>query len=463
MVMIFSMVYSPIGIHSAHAKDKESNKEEFESVCNGEDGPLSRLEEKNKNNCNTTPDSKACIELQAKIDKAGGDMQLSYCLQASQAKKAKNTELAKSIIFGVATAICTLGAVLENWPLTASAKAVCMGASIGASALGIGADITGKIYMRREQEKYGQTKDALCSVSTFSPAITALAPMLTSAGSSAPKGGGEDNSGCLACAIMQGLMMGMSITMSVSSMNAQKELVKNAKEVKNASNNSVTNLSPSTISLKQDTIVKPKSTSTGGGISNSSDSCANVSGNQYLSCLGQTDPEMAAISNSSEFIGALNTALRGKNIGDFVKNYDGESDLAAYIANGMGVSPSFMSGVIKNSEKMTKETGLMDKYAPMKYSRAGSTPKVSNDLDFSKIMSGMMGKMGGGGDEKGNTDPSELVFRQLELLPADKIQANKDISLFARIAFRYRKNSSNVEQLNWSRPENQSAPSVQKK
>jgi MFS family permease len=37
-----------------------------------------------------------------------------------------------------------------------------------------------------------------------------------------------------------------------------------------------------------------------------------------------------------------------------------------------------------------------------------------------------------------------------ELLPPEKIYANKDISLFARIGFRYKKNINNVEQLSTS-------------
>ena len=61
-----------------------------------------------------------------------------------------------------------------------------------------------------------------------------------------------------------------------------------------------------------------------------------------------------------------------------------------------------------------------------------------------------MGKLNPEAAKDAKVDPSEQVFRQLELLPADKIEANKDISLFARVAFRYRKNTSNVDQLNWS-------------
>jgi hypothetical protein len=44
-------------------------------------------------------------------------------------------------------------------------------------------------------------------------------------------------------------------------------------------------------------------------------------------------------------------------------------------------------------------------------------------------------------DQKKNAkeDPAETVFRKLDLLPAEKIEASKDISLFARIGYRYRK------------------------
>jgi hypothetical protein len=49
----------------------------------------------------------------------------------------------------------------------------------------------------------------------------------------------------------------------------------------------------------------------------------------------------------------------------------------------------------------------------------------------------------GKSDQK--TNAAEAVFRKLDLLPVEEIQQNKDISLFARIAYRYRKNSNNLD------------------
>lgn len=383
-----------------------------------------------------------------------GDQHMAFCVQADLARQAKNVETVKSVIFLAGAVVCTTMAILENaYPAALVtgpvAKATCMATSIGGTAAGLAADIIGGVIMNNSREKYGQAKDQVCNISQFTPIVMQLAPLLNTTGG----GGGEGDSGCIMCAVMMGLTGATSVVSAVSSKNSEDALVDSAKNVKDASKVSVTSLRTSQVNANQQHANNPTSAPTN---NTSSDPCANQSGNAWLSCFGNNhnSPEIMALSNSPEFLNQMQKSLKGKSLGDFVKGYDGKSDLASYVAGGLGVSPALVAGVMKNNEKMAKDTNYMDKYSPITYARGGAKPSVGGGgLDFSKLMAGMMGKLDPKGkDEK--KDPSELVFRQLELLPADKIYANKDISLFARIAFRYRKNTPNVEQLNWAREEN---------
>lgn len=440
--MVVSVVYSPVASEYVHATVLSKKMDE---TCKQ---PLADAE---------------------RLKSTQGDQRMAYCVQAELARVAKDVETAKSIIYLAGAVTCSTMAILENaYPVAIvtgpEAKAVCMGTSIGAAASGLVADITGGVIMNDKREKYGQAKEQICSIAQFQPLVMQLAPLLNTS-SSGGKGGEGGDSGCIMCAVTLGLQGGISVYSAVSSQNSQEKLVDSAKNVKDASDVSVNNLRTAQVNT---TMQNNNNGNSGSNNSTSqSDPCANASGNAYLSCFGNAynSPEIMAISNSPEFLNTMQKSLKGKTLGDFVKNYNGEQDLASYVAGGLGVSPALVAGVMKNNEKMVKDTKFAEKYSPSGYTRtAAAKPSVGGGgLDFSKLMAGMMGKMDPAAKEA--KDPSELVFRQLELLPADKIYANKDISLFARIAFRYRKNSGNVEQLNWARQENQGpAPaSTQKK
>jgi hypothetical protein len=481
-MMVLSMVYSPVASQKAFAGQ---TKDDFKATC-----------------------SQALKDVESKKS-TQGDQKMGYCVQADMAREAKNLETAKSIVFLTAAAIDTAmaitikieqgirtggqaevaagtamlatiytagagaalimlgnGTIAQANAAIESCKQVCTITNIAAAAAGIATDITGKSIINKTRDKYGQAKEQILDISTLSPVITSVLPLALSGGESAAAGTGSamsELSGCIMGAVMLGLQGGVSVSQSVSSKNAQKAAVKNAKEVGTASKGSVTSFSNTQLAVQAPKDSEAPTSASAVAETESSDKCDKENGNAYLSCVGGSSPEIAAISNSNEFMGLMNKALHGKNLGDVIKNYDGESDLNDYVANALGMTPGFIAKVASNNEKLVKNSGFLENYSPMGYTRtAAAKPKVSNDLDFSKLMSGMMGKMDPGGDTKEKRDPSELVFRQLELLPADKIEGNKDISLFARIAFRYRKNVPNVEQLNWSRPENQSVPAQKK-
>lgn len=428
VMMVIMLVYPP----SVHAN-------EFDEVC----GPV--LE-----------------RMSGKKDASGGDQLLATCEQADLARQAKNWETAKSVIYGLGAAVCTAAIWMEYIPYTkVAAQAICTPTAIAAPAAGIAVDIAGKITMNSAREKYAMAKEQVCSVSTFTPLIMSAAPYAISAvsGTASTASTASAKTSCVMCAITLGLITALSISQAVSSNNAKNDLVDTSKKLKDAAEVSVKNFAAVQMNTQAtlNTNTKPRTTTTTAGPSK--DSCANESGNKYLSCVGQNVPEIAALTNSPEFMGTMDSVLKGKNLGDFVKGYKGDSpaDLSKYIADNTGLNPALTAKAIDNSMKIGKESGFMDKYTPMTYNRGGGAPKKVGgpELDFSKMMAGLLGKLNPGEETGKKEDPSERVFRQLDLLPADKIEANKDISLFVRVAFRYRKNNTNVEQLNWSHPGNQ--------
>jgi len=277
---------------------------------------------------------------------------------------------------------------------------------------------------------------------------------------------------CTKSALSMAILSAQSLMQVSGSKKALEDAVSRATQIKDTSENSITQVGAQQLSTTQaggqHTANNTSNTKPGTSPTPSATGCSAQSGSAYLSCIGKTAPEVSAITNSADFMNSMSDTLHGKNLGDFAKGYNGSSssDMANYVASGMGVSPSVVSAVMKGGQDMSKAFGG-EKYTPMTYKSSGSAPRLSSggdDLDFSKMMSGLMGKMGpGDGSESKVKDPSELVFRQMELLPADKIQANKDISLFARIAFRYRKNTANVDQLNWSATQNQGGPAPAQK
>jgi len=443
LVLIFSLLYSPL----ARATDASND---FHQTC---DQSLQDVQNKTSTQ---------------------GDQKMAYCETADLARQAKNVETVKAVIYLIGAVICgvefamelTADATVVGSVGTAGFEQVCKITAIAGNAAGLVADIAGKAIINDSKEKYGQAKDQVCSATTFTPLIMSAIPLLSSSApvvkATADKAASKAKSGCILCILMMGITGGMSVQQANASKDAQKAAVESAKGVKAAAKDTVGNMVATNVPLNgQEGIHSPSAPNNGSPTTSpaASDSCNSQSGNQYLSCIGTKAPEVAALTNSPEFLNQMQKSLHGKNLGDFVKGYKGESnqDLANYVAAGLEVSPAYVSKALENSQKIANDT--QDKYQPSGYTRAGgSAPKSGGeDLDFSKMMAGLMGKMNPDAKDKKAGDPSDLVFRQLELLPADKIQANKDISLFARIAFRYRKNADNVDQLNWSRPENQSA------
>lgn len=452
LALVLSLVFNPFyAPHAFAKKDDEYNK-----VC----GPIT----------SATPSATTS-------GSAGGDQAKAECAKAKMSMKASKIETTKLIIFGSAAAICTVNAVLENLPWSAAAaKAICTYLSLGVSASTMFMDSEG---VSKNKDIVGGFAASASQVVSAAGAIVSMgglfggsgglagmfgggkaaASTATTAATEATEKAAEESAkktACITSAITLGVQAAISGVATAGAGKTFNTSLRNARNISEpaATSNTQLNLAGGGNPNGVKTNAKPGS----GGDAVSSDSCDSKSGTSYLSCLGTMDPDLAAISNNPEFLGTMEKALGGKSLGDFAKNYKGESqqDAANYIGAGLGLNGGAVAKLMDNQEKMARSTGAMDKYEAMKYARAGGSSSAhGGDVpDFGKMMEGMLKQLNPGADGK-KENAAELVFRQLDLLPPEKIEQNKEISLFARIGYRYRKNASNVEQLNWSKEENQ--------
>ncbi len=180
--------------------------------------------------------------------------------------------------------------------------------------------------------------------------------------------------------------------------------------------------------------------------------CDNLKGQAYLSCAGKTGAISSALT-SGPFVGTMEKAL-GQNLGDFVKGFNGDSGqaAAAYAAQGLGLSSAAGSALAKLMDKANKDPGPTG----LAYTSSGRGPANASagDMDFSKMMADMMKKLNPDAAPAEKQDPQAAIDRQLDLMSADKVFNNQNISLFARIGYSYRKKIKQgaVEQLSAETP-----------
>lgn len=200
--------------------------------------------------------------------------------------------------------------------------------------------------------------------------------------------------------------------------------------------------------------------------------CSGQSGDAYLKCLGSAMPDVAALTSNPGFMKQMNNLFPGKNFGDVVKGFKGKNldDAANYIGqmSGNPAMGELAKKAVETGAKIAETYSMKNGKKPnvaasTESSSAGGYQSASrevasvggDDMDFNKMMADMMKKLNPDAEADKKGDPQELVFRQLDLLPEEKILANKDISLFVRVGFRYRKKINDLDHLNWSSEKNQ--------
>jgi hypothetical protein len=430
------------------------------------------------------------------------------CSKAKVAMTTAQVEKQKMVMFGAAASVAAVLALQEWVPISAPiVKAACtvlsMGTSIGGMLMdkqgeSTNGEIVGKFAATTSQMMgfAGLAGGALSSMgggalatkvlgSKFTDGVTgvllrgdastsAIGKSATNAVAKAGKNGvaltskaatdeakkklGDAKMGCLSAAGMLGVQASFSAIGNAGAGKVFSKTLDSARTVIAAAGSSVTKVNFNANGHPADA-----DNSMPGSASNSktSETCEGSNGNDYIKCMGTQSPEIAAISNNPDFIGIMEKAMGGKSLGDFVKGFNGETkeDAQQYIGNALGMSAPTIAKIMDAGDQIAKETGALEKYQASGYTRAPSSVASKGDAapDFNALMAGLLKQLDPAADGAKKDDAAELVFRQLDLLPAEKIEQSKEISLFARIGFRYRKNSTNLEHLNWSVPQNQAS------
>ena len=400
----------------------------------------------------------------------------AQCAAAKMSRTTKTIETSKTVIFTFAAGIAYVAAIEEKNPFGGeAAPALCKALGYGAGGAALALDITDGIL----------TKDAMGTVTKltttimgglgasqgaawlFSGAIKAAA----SADSAVQAAGGvmTQNGQVVANQTQQSkkdakatcfpIAVGLTVQSLISGTSALA--AKNSEELANQTAANTTDVQKTSIAFTTGSggTGAPNNTANNSAPANTStsDKATCTSSMTAMDC-AKTDPTVMAMTAAPGFMNAVQQAT-GQPLAQLVNGFNGETqaDATQYAASALGLNPSALSTLMNNGAKAAKDTGKFDAYTPMAYTRAPAKASSAGDLDFGKMMGDMLKNLNPEEAKKAGEDPSELAFRQMELLPPEKLATNKDISLFARIGFRYRKSMNKVEQLNWSKAENQEA------
>ena len=407
---------------------------------------------------------------------------LGECNKAKAAVTSRKGQLSKVVIDSVGLGLTLSGLIMTYTgtpPVVAAGKTLCTVSSAVATVSDAATDFITSSSMNSTVSKFEaqamKTTDSLFAIGAATNAIS-LIPGLgggiigsvnmvgkaTTALGSKMGANGAAKAACVMSCAMIGIELGLSTMGLVTSDSTLKTAVKSAQQEASIVN------SGGLISLGGFNLQN------GGGKDAAAPApqvaaapvatdCSTQTGDAHLTCLNNQSPspELSAITANPAFLAAAQNAL-GQPLGDFVRGFNGNTaaDAANYAAKGLGYSgdaAAQLASAMSGAEELAKASGLADKYTPMAYTRSegGATAKVDDNMDFGKLMGNMLKQLNPDGSTDKTKDPSALVFRQLDLLPADKILGNKDISLFARIGYRYRKKENDVEHLNWASDQNQ--------
>ena len=465
----------PLGVSVARADD-------YDSICSA---------------ANITASNTAVANPSATPAKAGDNLS-AYCAQWKLSKAAKKVGLTELVVETVAAAVATTMAVADNIPwITAEGKLVCMGLNLAVpastmlmdknnamkNAQTVGKFVAGAsqivgafglastaIMGAMQQQGSAAATAAMTAATASDQAATTAVQTQDAAAGCAPSTGSvttatdaakaaektkQRKSTCVATAVMLGLQAGIA-GVGIGVAGKTERIAREAAEGFSAQNGQnvggTYNMTTTGGSAGGMTVPASESgLSASNGGTTASSSCDQKSGDSFLTCV---KPEFSAITSGTQAGQLLQNALGGQPLGDFAKGFQGDNpaDVAAYVAKGLNMGPNGASALAKLSDLQNEIAG--DLGPQVAYRSVASKASVAPDMDFGKVMSDMLKQLNPDAAKAAPKDPSELVFRQLDLLPADKIEKNRDISLFARIGYRYRKNLSNVEQLNWSEEEN---------
>jgi hypothetical protein len=379
------------------------------------------------------------------------DQTSAYCTQAATSQTAIKFQTMKEILMLASGVTLT---ALAFMPL--GQGPACKIDSNVADVAGLGLDVTQSIKTKSLSSAMISGITTIGSLA-ITDGITAMGKQASEAliGGVAKIDSTSDNTACLVDAGLAFAQAGVSILSAHMAKTAEQSALGSV-----ASLLAARTPGSSSFSLSNNITPSAGSSGTASGAQAATQVNGTCSGQgaAYLACLSKGDPVSAAITANPNLMNAVGQAA-GQSPSALAQGYNGDgspASVAGYVGGAMGLSPTGTAALQKTLDTSAQLASKGD-YKPATYAASGSSAATATgatgDVDFGKVMSGMMSKLAP--DTKTGEDPSTVVYRQLDLLPASKIETNKDISLFARIGYRYRKASGDVEQLNWSNPANQ--------
>lgn len=448
-----------------------------------------------------------------------GPQQMAECSKAEMGLNVKNTESTKAVVFGVAAGVATAMAFTSWAGGDAVCTALSIGTSVSSGLLdskagGKNKEIVGNFNMAASQAmnlagglgglgmmsganlvKFAANESSKAAAKAGALAGTAAiekakaeagrkafdetiknggTKMEGAAAAKAAREGVSQSSGdaaksaaqakiadnqaankkaCIPTAVIMGIQAGVSTSSAIKSKSYVEKQIEVARDIKEATTGPKyefgDNASGGTGGIGGDP--------SGGPARNLpvSYTCDQAKGNAYLTCMSKFSPELQKLTSNPQFTGTLEKALGGRNLGDFVKGYDGETeaDLANYIAGGLGMPGSAMASLMQAQKKLAQDVGATgEAYRPGAFadSAGGGAGGGAGTDALEKMMADMMkGLQDPAMEEEAQRDLAS-VSNALDLMSPEKIAENKDISLFDRAHHRIQKNLHNLERYNVS-------------
>jgi hypothetical protein len=455
--LMITLLILPI---SAQATNNTSTDSQFEYTCK----PLINLHQKFKETgCSAESKDSTCKGYADQIKELGGENMLGECMQADIAITAKDREENKRTIYGIAAGTCTTLAI-TSWLSVGTAEVVCGSASVVAGGLGISQDILGKKEVKAAREEYDQTcqqlKPDLKHKFHYGWKGTGAGVAGVGSATTAILNKGASNLGCIVCAATMGAMAVVSWGSYSNLKKMEIKSVDSATTLKEATKDQVNSFGTGSSMASNDSKKSVKPSSGGSPDAPASSNClaAGNSSSQIEQCLVNQIPEAAAIIGNKDMMDQIKKTYKGKGLGDLVKAAKGKENLNEFLASSMGVSGQTMDKMMAMNEKFAKNSGIQAKiessYAMGGFSGAGaaSAPKADGGMGLGGGSAAVTSNLNDAtlGEEPlaKEEDPTEALFRQLDLMTPSQVYENKNISLFVRAAHRYRKNADKLERLN---------------
>ena len=415
---------------------------DFDNTC---EKILDLAETKIEKGCKSNPTSSDCTTINQKIKEIGGDNYLSYCMQADLARKGRNNERVKQIISTVGGLACSISMYRAD-PTT------CMIVNHGVMLESYVQDEIWSKVIRNKSKEYKETIDAIGSIKWqgYQQLVTSAIPSAVMGASQIITDGASPAAGCIICIAGMAFVGGRATMIGSKFTESMAENIANAQTIQSGADESISGIASRSIN-------KPAfvdQTETNGPRVTVADDCKSKtkSGDEALKCFAKTSPEVAAISNNPKLMKAFKKFLKNKSLGDLLKEDDGKTDVRQQVAAAAGVTSSQLGKAMSIGEKFATAVDF-EKIASssMAYSSSSSSSIGSGSGDRSSSAGVSAKELGGslGLNDEASVEfnQTEMLFRQLDLLSAEQIQADPKISLFVRAAYRYRKNVNKIEKL----------------